>query len=89
VAHGLSDQLQAVETSDDSQDAGGVGALLTSRLDQPHLAETVEHLLEKESLSEPPSRSLLRNSLNTEASNPGSSGLRERAYLQSILALRA
>jgi transposase len=34
VAHGLSDQLQAVETSDDSQDAGGVGALL-SRTGQP------------------------------------------------------
>jgi hypothetical protein len=50
MAHGLAHQLQAVEAANYSQDAGGVGALLTPGLYQSHLAETIEYVLEKEPL---------------------------------------
>lgn len=50
MAHRLADQLQAVETPDDGEDAGRVGALLATRLDEPHLAEAVEQVVEEQSL---------------------------------------
>ena len=48
VAHGLANKLQAVQTANDGQDANGVGALLAPSLDQPHLPEPVEQMVEKQ-----------------------------------------
>lgn len=42
MAHGLADQLQAVEATHHRQNAGGVGALLTTLLDEPHLTESLK-----------------------------------------------
>lgn len=66
VAHGFADQFQAVETANDGQDAGGVGALLTSGLETSPMPRNLSSRWSKRSLSEPPSsRSLLRNSQST------------------------
>jgi hypothetical protein len=48
VAHRLANKLQAVQAANDGQDAGGVGALLAPSLDQPHLPEPVEQMVEKQ-----------------------------------------
>jgi hypothetical protein len=50
VAHALADQLQAVQAAHYGQDAGGVGALIASGLDQSHPAEALQQVVEKEPL---------------------------------------
>lgn len=50
MTHGLPDQLQAVKATHSSQDAGRVGALLATLLNEPHLLEPFEQLIEKEPL---------------------------------------
>lgn len=50
VAHGLPDQLQAVEATHRGENASGVGALLASLFHELHLTESLQQVVEKQLL---------------------------------------
>src|SRR5262245_20946514 len=83
VAHSLADEFQAIERPDGGQDMRGIGAVRATGLQKIVGLQVLQQRLE-EQVRRPPWTSRVRNSLSTEASNPGSVRSKASAYFQSI-----